>query len=62
VDILMPIGTPILAMRDGVVVRVEESFVDGDNVPTHENYVFVELEDGASSCGLLPGVDYTAEP
>src|SRR5262245_60159425 len=46
VDVPMPIGTPILASRDGIVVRVEESFVDGDNVPLHENYIFVEHEDG----------------
>ena len=45
IDVLMPIGTPVIAMRDGVVVRIEESFVDGDNVPRHENYVFVEHED-----------------
>lgn len=45
-DVGMPIGTDILAMRDGEVVRVEESFFDGDNVYGHENYVLVEHEDG----------------
>ena len=39
-DIRMPIGTEILAMRAGVVVRVEEAFVDGDNVYRHENYIW----------------------
>jgi murein DD-endopeptidase MepM/ murein hydrolase activator NlpD len=46
IDAAMPIGTPILAIRDGLVVRVEESFVDGDNVYLHENYIFVEHDDG----------------
>jgi murein DD-endopeptidase MepM/ murein hydrolase activator NlpD len=45
VDVWMPIGTEILAMRDGFVIRVEESFTDYDNVPGHENYVFVEHSD-----------------
>ena len=45
-DIGMPIGTDILAMRAGTVVRVEESFIDGDNQPGHENHVFVQHEDG----------------
>jgi hypothetical protein len=37
----MPIGTDVLAIHAGTVVRVEEQFFDGDNVPGHENYVFV---------------------
>src|SRR5262245_29482987 len=41
-DVPMPIGTEILAIRSGVVVRVVESFVDGDNVYLHENHVIVE--------------------
>ena len=45
-DIGMPIGTDILAMRAGLVVRAEESFFDGDNQLGHENHVFVEHEDG----------------
>jgi len=45
-DIGMPIGTDILAMRAGTVVRVEESFIDGDNQPGHENHVFVQHGDG----------------
>lgn len=32
IDAPMPIGTDVLAMRAGSVVRVEESFFDGDNV------------------------------
>src|SRR5690349_25025026 len=39
IDVDMPIGTDVLAMRDGEVVRVEESFFDGDNTPGHENLV-----------------------
>ena len=46
-DILMPIGTDVLAIRAGIAVGVEEGFVDGDNVLGHENYVFVEHEDGS---------------
>ena len=46
-DILMPIGTDVLAIRAGIVVGVEEDFVDGDNVLGHENYVFVQHEDGS---------------
>jgi peptidase M23-like protein len=46
IDVPMPIGTDVLAMRAGKVVRVEESYFDGDNVFGHENHVFVEHEDG----------------
>jgi len=45
-DILMPIGTDVVAMRAGLVVRVEESYYDGDHVPGHENHVNVQHEDG----------------
>ena len=42
----MPVGTDILAMRAGLVVRVEESYYDGDHVPGHENHVNVQHENG----------------
>ncbi len=46
IDVGMPIGTDVLAMRAGTVVSVEESFFDGDNVFGHENHVFVQHDDG----------------
>lgn len=36
VDLLMPIGTPVVAARSGTVVRIEESFADGDNEVGHQ--------------------------
>lgn len=47
VDVAMPIGTDVLAMRAGTVVSVEESYFDGDNLFGHENHVFVRHEDGS---------------
>lgn len=47
IDQLMPIGTEILAIEGGRIVRVEESYVDGDHTPGHENFVFVEHDDGS---------------
>lgn len=47
VDILMPIGTHIVASRSGTVVRIEEQFVDGDNQPGHENFILIEQDDGS---------------
>ncbi len=46
IDVGMPIGTDVLAMRAGTVVRVQEAFFDGDNVFGHENHVYVQHEDG----------------
>jgi murein DD-endopeptidase MepM/ murein hydrolase activator NlpD len=46
IDVPMPIGTDVLAMRAGTVVRVNESYFDGDNEPGHENRVLVEHPDG----------------
>jgi hypothetical protein len=46
IDVPMPIGTDVLAMRAGTVVRVDESYFDGDNQPGHENRVMVEHADG----------------
>jgi murein DD-endopeptidase MepM/ murein hydrolase activator NlpD len=63
IDFLMPIGTQIIAIRAGVVVRVQESFVDGDNVLFHENYVLIEHDDGTvaryihlTNLGVVPAV------
>jgi murein DD-endopeptidase MepM/ murein hydrolase activator NlpD len=47
IDVPMPIGTEILAIRAGVVIGVNESNVDGDNQPGHENWVFVRHEDNS---------------
>lgn len=46
IDILMPIGTELIAIRDGVVTAVEERFVDGDHGPANSNYILVEHDDG----------------
>jgi hypothetical protein len=46
IDVAMPIGTDVLAMRDGTVVSVQESYFDGDNLFGHENHVFVQHGDG----------------
>jgi murein DD-endopeptidase MepM/ murein hydrolase activator NlpD len=46
IDVRMPIGTEILAMRAGTVVRLNESYFDGDNTPGHENYLLVQHDDG----------------
>jgi murein DD-endopeptidase MepM/ murein hydrolase activator NlpD len=46
IDVLMPIGTEVVASRSGVVAYVEESFVDGDNANGHANFVIVRHDDG----------------
>ena len=45
-DILMPIGTPVVAARAGIVLLVEERFEDGTNVPGQENYINIVHSDG----------------
>ena len=44
-DLLMPIGTEVLAILDGTVVRVVENFTDDDHTRGHENYVCVQHAD-----------------
>jgi len=46
-DFIMPIGTPVVAARPGVVIGTEERFHDGNRVPGDENQVFVEHDDGS---------------
>jgi murein DD-endopeptidase MepM/ murein hydrolase activator NlpD len=45
-DILMPIGTPIVAARDGTVLLVEASYADSTRRPGEENYINVVHADG----------------
>ena len=45
-DILMPIGSLILAARSGVVLLVEERYVDGTRIPGQENYINIRHDDG----------------
>jgi murein DD-endopeptidase MepM/ murein hydrolase activator NlpD len=45
-DFLMPIGTPIVASREGTVLLVEERFIDGNRTPGEENFINVTHADG----------------
>jgi murein DD-endopeptidase MepM/ murein hydrolase activator NlpD len=46
-DFDMPIGTPFVAVRAGVVVHVETSHVDGQVAPTGlDNYIVIRHDDG----------------
>ncbi len=46
IDFVMPIGTKVVAARDGVVVSARASFKDGNNEDLKENYVFIKHSDG----------------
>lgn len=46
IDVEMPIGTPLVAARGGVVVAVRDSFPDGNDTDLQENYVMVRHVDG----------------
>ncbi len=46
IDFRMPIGTPVIAARRGVVAAVQESYADGNDKDLQENYVFIKHEDG----------------
>lgn len=45
-DFLMPIGTEIVAARDGQVLLVEARFADSTRIPGQENYINVQHDDG----------------
>lgn len=45
-DFLMPIGTTLLASRDGVVIAVEQRFRDGTRILGEENFVSIQHDDG----------------
>lgn len=44
-DIGLEIGHPLVASRNGKVVRVIENFKDGDNEPGHENLIIIQHDD-----------------
>lgn len=46
IDFIMPIGTKVLAARDGEVVSVRVVFEDGNNEDLKENYIFIQHDDG----------------
>ncbi len=46
-DFLMPIGTPIIAARDGKVTRITARFMDNTAVPGEENVVGITHDDGS---------------
>jgi len=48
-DFRMPIGSPVIAARDGVVFAVRVGHRDGTHRSGDENYVFVEHDDGEIS-------------
>ncbi len=44
-DIVMDIGNSVVAVRDGIVTEVEESFSDGNGCPD-DNHVYIKHSDG----------------
>jgi murein DD-endopeptidase MepM/ murein hydrolase activator NlpD len=44
-DFEMPVGTLVRAARDGVVLLVEDAYLEGNRTRGHENYVVVRHED-----------------
>ncbi|MGE0639921.1 MAG: M23 family metallopeptidase [Thermoanaerobaculia bacterium] len=48
-DFEMPIGSPVIAARSGVVGELEERFRDGNGVVAEANYVLLRHDDGSAS-------------
>jgi murein DD-endopeptidase MepM/ murein hydrolase activator NlpD len=44
-DFEMPVGTPVRAAREGVVMLVEGAYLEGNRTRGHENYVVVRHDD-----------------
>jgi murein DD-endopeptidase MepM/ murein hydrolase activator NlpD len=45
-DFDVPMGTPVLAARAGIVTFANDQYADTDHVSGHENNVFVRHDDG----------------
>ncbi len=48
-DFMMPMGDPVVATRDGIVVYAIDSFSDSDRTYGHENVLVIRHEDNVSS-------------
>ncbi len=46
IDFEMPVGTPLVAARGGIIVAVRDTFGDGNDRDLEENYVMVQHADG----------------
>ena len=47
IDFQMPIGTSVVAARAGIVVALQEDYLDDNGVDLQENYVFIKHSDGS---------------
>lgn len=45
-DFEMPIGTPVIAARDGKVLYIEERWTDGNRMSGQANYLYILHDDG----------------
>lgn len=45
-DFEMPVGTPLVAARAGVIAAIRDTFPDGNDTDLQENYVMVRHPDG----------------
>lgn len=48
-DFKMPIGTPVVASRDGTVFFVEERYPDFNHVSGEVNFILIQHEDGTAT-------------
>ena len=46
IDFEMPVGTPLVAARGGIIVAARDTFVDGNDRDLEENFVMVRHADG----------------
>lgn len=46
-DFLMPVGTHVIAAREGKILLVEERFDDGTRISGQENYINILHSDGS---------------
>ena len=50
IDVELPIGTPLVAARAGIVVAVRDTFEDGNGRDLGENYVMVRHKPAGRIC------------